>query len=150
VSEEGTTGLMVSPSKELNTIEQKFNLGEAFTQSIKDAVELIVMQAKQFVVIFTVKEAHKQVGGFYTMVQQMSPDWDWHHFWSFTAIISLALAFMNFLPIPMLDGGYIMFILWEMITGKKVSDKVIYYANNVGLIIVLALMVYANTDWLRN
>jgi regulator of sigma E protease len=150
VSEEGTTGLMVSPSKDLNTIEQKFNLGEAFTQSIKDAVELIVMQAKQFVVIFTVKEAHKQVGGFYTMVQQMSPDWDWHHFWSFTAIISLALAFMNFLPIPMLDGGYIMFILWEMITGKKVSDKVIYYANNVGLIIVLALMVYANTDWLRN
>ena len=150
VSEEGTTGLMVSPSKELNTIEQKFNLGEAFTQSIKDAVELIVMQAKQFVVIFTVKEAHKHVGGFYTMVQQMSPDWDWHHFWSFTAIISLALAFMNFLPIPMLDGGYIMFILWEMITGKKVSDKVIYYANNVGLIIVLALMVYANTDWLRN
>ena len=150
VSEEGTTGLMVSPSKELNTIEQKFNLGEAFTQSIKDAVELIVMQAKQFVVIFTVKEAHKQVGGFYTMVQQMSPDWDWHHFWSFTAIFSLALAFMNFLPIPMLDGGYIMFILWEMITGKKVSDKVIYYANNVGLIIVLALMVYANTDWLRN
>jgi regulator of sigma E protease len=50
----------------------------------------------------------------------------------------------------MLDGGYIMFILWEMVTGKKVSDKVIYYANNVGLFIVLALMVYANTDWLRN
>ena len=150
VSDEGTTGIMISPSSDFNSIEQKFGFFGAFSQSISDAAELIVMQAKQFVVIFTVKEAHKQVGGFYTMVQQMSPDWDWHHFWSFTAIISLALAFMNFLPIPMLDGGYIMFILWEMITGKKVSDKVIYYANNVGLIIVLALMIYANTDWLRS
>ncbi len=150
VSDAGTTGLMIVPTEEFNNIEQKFGLFGAFTQSIKDAVELIVMQAKQFVVIFTVKDAHKQVGGFYTMVQQMSPDWDWHHFWSFTAIISLALAFMNFLPIPMLDGGYIMFILWEMVTGKKVSDKVVYYANNVGLFIVLALMIYANTDWLRN
>ena len=65
-------------------------------------------------------------------------------------MLSLVLAFMNFLPIPMLDGGYIMFILWEMITGKKVSDKVIYYANNVGLFIILGLMIYANTDWLRN
>ena len=57
---------------------------------------------------------------------------------------------MNFLPIPMLDGGYIMFILFEMITGKKVSDKVVYYANNVGLVIILALMIFANTDFLRN
>jgi len=150
VSEAGTTGIMVSPESDFNMIEQKFGFFGGLTQGFKDAVELIVMQAKQFVVIFTVKDAHQQVGGFYSMVQQMSPDWDWHHFWSFTAIISLALAFMNFLPIPMLDGGYIMFILWEMITGKKVSDTVVYYANNVGLFIVLALMIYANTDWLRN
>jgi regulator of sigma E protease len=150
VSEAGTTGIMISPVTGLNMIEQKFGFFGALTQGFKDAVELIVMQAKQFVVIFTVKDAHKQVGGFYTMVQQMSAEWDWRHFWSFTAIISLALAFMNFLPIPMLDGGYIMFILWEMITGKKVSDTIVYYANNVGLFIVLALMIYANTDWLRN
>jgi regulator of sigma E protease len=90
------------------------------------------------------------VGGFYTMVQQMNSEWNWQQFWMFTGFLSLALAFMNFLPIPMLDGGYIMFILWEMITGKKVSDQVIYYANNVGLFIVLGLMIYANTDWLRN
>ncbi|MDO8998607.1 MAG: RIP metalloprotease RseP [Bacteroidota bacterium] len=130
--------------------EQKFGIGQAFVQGVKDGMEQIVMQAKQFVVIFTVKEAHKQVGGFYTMVQQMNPEWDWQSFWMFTGFLSLALAFMNFLPIPMLDGGYIMFILWEMVTGKKVSDKVVYYANNVGLFIVLGLMVYANTDWLRN
>jgi regulator of sigma E protease len=150
VSDIGTIGFWPKALNVPKIEEQKFGIGQAFAQGLKDGMEQIVMQAKQFVVIFTVKEAHKQVGGFYTMVQQMNPEWDWQSFWMFTGFLSLALAFMNFLPIPMLDGGYIMFILWEMVTGKKVSDKVIYYANNVGLFIVLALMVYANTDWLRN
>ena len=150
VTENGTLGFY--PRRHLDVVisEQKFNLFTAFTQGISDGVELLVMQAKQFVVLFTVEDAHEQVGGFYTMVQQMNSEWDWQQFWMFTGFLSLALAFMNFLPIPMLDGGYIMFILWEMVTGKKVSDKVIYYANNVGLFIVLGLMIYANTDWLRN
>ncbi len=150
VSESGILGVFQTPVDEIKIEEQKFNIFQAFTQGVKDGMELIVMQAKQFVVLFTVKDAHKQVGGFYTMVQQMNSEWDWQQFWMFTGFLSLALAFMNFLPIPMLDGGYIMFILWEMITGKKVSDQVIYYANNVGLFIVLGLMLYANTDWLRN
>jgi regulator of sigma E protease len=150
VSGEGTLGLFLAPPEKLNVVEHRYGFFQALSQGIKDGMEQIVMQAKQFVVIFTVKDAHKQVGGFYTMVQQMNAEWDWQSFWLFTGFLSLALAFMNFLPIPMLDGGYIMFILWEMITGKKVSDKVIYYANNVGLIIVLGLMLYANTDWLRN
>jgi regulator of sigma E protease len=150
VSEQGTIGFYPGSIEEFKIDEQKFNLLQAFIQGMKDGVELIVMQAKQFVVLFTVKDAHQQVGGFYTMVQQMQSEWDWQSFWMFTGFLSLALAFMNFLPIPMLDGGYIMFILWEMITGKKVSDKVVYYANNVGLFIVLGLMIYANTDWLRN
>jgi len=150
VSEQGILGIYQSAVDDIKWEEQSFNLFESFTQGVKDGMELIMMQAKQFVVLFTVKDAHKQVGGFYTMVQQMNSTWDWQQFWMFTGFLSLALAFMNFLPIPMLDGGYIMFILWEMVTGKKVSDTVIYYANNVGLFIVLGLMVYANTDWLRN
>jgi regulator of sigma E protease len=150
VSEEGTIGFFPGSVEEFKVEEQQFGFFGAFAQGLSDGLELIVMQAKQFVVLFTVKDAHRQVGGFYTMVQQMNSEWDWQSFWMFTGFLSLALAFMNFLPIPMLDGGYIMFILWEMITGKKVSDKVIYYANNVGLMIVLALMIYANTDWLRN
>lgn len=150
VSEQGTLGIYQSPLEDLKVEEQRFGFFQAFSQGLKDGIELIVMQAKQFVVLFTVKDAHQQVGGFYTMVQQMNSTWDWQQFWMFTGFLSFALAFMNFLPIPMLDGGYIMFIVWEMITGKKVSDKVIYYANNVGLFIVLGLMVYANTDWLRN
>ncbi|MBK9283629.1 MAG: RIP metalloprotease RseP [Sphingobacteriaceae bacterium] len=150
VSEKGIIGFVPEETEPTKFVETKYSFAGAFVQGVKDGMEMIIMQAKQLVVIFTVKEAHKQVGGFYTMVQQMAPVWDWHSFWTFTAFLSLALAFMNFLPIPMLDGGYIMFILWEMITRKKVSDKFIYYANNVGLIIVLALMIYANTDWLRN
>jgi regulator of sigma E protease len=150
VSDQGTIGFIPAPVDELNPVEQRFGLFSSFSQGVKDGMELLVMQAKQFVVLFTVKDAHQQVGGFYTMVQQMNSEWDWQQFWMFTGFLSLALAFMNFLPIPMLDGGYIMFILWEMITGKKVSDQVIYYANNVGLFIVLGLMIYANTDWLRN
>jgi regulator of sigma E protease len=150
VGTDGVIGFRSTEIEPFNTVDTKFNLMQAFAQGVKDGMEQIVMQAKQFVVIFTVKDAHKQVGGFYTMVQQMNEKWDWQSFWVFTGFLSLALAFMNFLPIPMLDGGYIMFILWEMVTGKKVSDKVIYYANNVGLFIVLGLMIYANTDWLRN
>jgi regulator of sigma E protease len=150
VTEQGTIGFFPGSVEEFRVDEQKFNVFQAFSQGVHDGIELIVMQAKQFVVLFTVKDAHQQVGGFYTMVQQMNSEWDWQSFWMFTGFLSLALAFMNFLPIPMLDGGYIMFILWEMITGKKVSDQVVYYANNVGLFIVLGLMIYANTDWLRN
>ncbi|MBL7913085.1 MAG: RIP metalloprotease RseP [Bacteroidia bacterium] len=150
VSDIGIMGANQTSVTEINLEKQKFGIGEAFVQGIKDGMEQIVMQAKQIVVIFTVKEAHKKVGGFYTMVQQMNATWNWQSFWLFTGFLSLALAFMNFLPIPMLDGGYIMFILWEMVTGKKVSDKVIYYANNVGLFLVLGLMVWANTDWLRD
>jgi regulator of sigma E protease len=150
VTTKGTIGFRPGQVNEFDVKETKYGFFGAFVQGFKDGMELIVLQAKQFVVIFTVPEAYKQVGGFATMVQQMSPEWDWHGFWTFTAFLSLALAFMNFLPIPMLDGGYIMFILWEMVTRKKVSDKVIYYANQVGLFIVLGLMIYANTDWLRD
>lgn len=150
VTTQGTIGFYPGYVNKLEIVETKYGMFGALAQGFKDGMELIVLQAKQFVVIFTIKDAHKQVGGFYTMVQQMNASWDWHAFWSFTAFLSLALAFMNFLPIPMLDGGYIMFILWEMITGKKVPDKFVYYANQVGLFIVLGLMVYANTDWLRD
>jgi regulator of sigma E protease len=107
------------------------------------------MQAKQLAVVFTVKDAHKQVGGFYTMYKTLPDEWDWEYFWKRTAMFSLVLAFMNFLPVPMLDGGYIVFILIEMVSRRKVSDKVLYYANYVGLVIILGLMIYANTDFLR-
>jgi regulator of sigma E protease len=70
-------------------------------------------------------------------------DFSWEHFWSLTATLSLILAFMNLLPIPALDGGYVMFLIWEVVTGRKVSDNVMEKAVTAGFFLLMALMVYA-------
>ena len=149
VTKEGTIGFFAEHAKFIKTEKVSFGIGESMVQGVKDAYETLVMQAKQLVVVFTVKDAHKQVGGFYTMYKTLPEKWDWEYFWKRTAMFSLVLAFMNFLPVPMLDGGYIVFILIEMISRRKVPDKVLYYANYVGLVLILGLMIYANTDFLR-
>jgi len=86
----------------------------------------------------------ENMGGFYSMGKLYPAEFDWYSFLSLTAFISIALAFMNLLPIPGLDGGYVIFLLFEMLTGKKVSEKVMERATTVGLILILALMVYVN------
>ena len=149
VTKEGTIGFLAEHAKFIKTEKVSFGIGQSFIQGVADAYETLVMQAKQLVVVFTVKDAHKQVGGFYTMYKTLPDEWDWEYFWKRTAMFSLVLAFMNFLPVPMLDGGYIVFILIEMVSRRKVPDKVLYYANYVGLVIILGLMIYANTDFLR-
>ena len=70
--------------------------------------------------------------------------WDWQGFWLTTAFLSIILAVMNILPIPGLDGGHALFTLWEIVTGRKVSDRVLEAAQYVGLVIILALLLYAN------
>ncbi len=93
--------------------------------------------------------AYKGVGGFKSMGSIFSGNgWDWEHFWTITAFFSIVLAFMNLLPIPALDGGHVLFTLVEMITRRKPSQKFLEYAQIVGMIILLALMVFANAnDW---
>lgn len=99
----------------------------------------------QFALIFKPSTgAYKGMGGFASMTQAFESYWDWEGFWSRTAFFSIALAFMNFLPIPMLDGGYIFFTLFEIITGKKVPDKFLEKANLIGFIIIIGLMVFSN------
>ncbi len=88
--------------------------------------------------------AYKEVGGF-AAIGGMFPDtWDWSRFWSTTAFISIILAFMNILPIPALDGGHVMFLLYEMITGRKPSDKFLEYAQMIGFFLLIALLLFAN------
>lgn len=93
--------------------------------------------------------AYKAVGGFKAMGSVFSgTEWDWRHFWNITAFFSIILAFMNLLPIPALDGGHVMFTLGEMITGRKPNEKFLEYAQIAGMVILLALMLYANgNDW---
>jgi regulator of sigma E protease len=70
--------------------------------------------------------------------------WDWQIFWSMTALLSVILAFMNFLPIPALDGGHVMFLLYEMITGRKPGDKFMEYAQTAGMLFLITLLLFAN------
>ena len=88
--------------------------------------------------------AYKEVGGF-AAIGGMFPDtWNWPAFWATTAFISIILAFMNILPIPALDGGHVMFLLYEMVTGRKPSDKFLEYAQITGFFILIALLLFAN------
>ncbi len=93
--------------------------------------------------------AYKGLGGFKTIGNAFPGVWDWESFWRMTAFLSIILAFMNLLPIPALDGGHVMFTLYEMVTGRKPSEKFLEYAIIVGMIILFALMLYANlNDWI--
>lgn len=124
---------------------KEYSFFSAIPAGIKKTGEMLGGYIKQFKLIFSPKtEAYKQVGGFATMVKTFPGYWDWKSFWAITAFFSLALAFMNFLPIPMLDGGYMVFILYEMITGRQPSDKFMEVANTVGFVLVIGLLLFAN------
>jgi regulator of sigma E protease len=84
------------------------------------------------------------LGGFGTIASAYSTSWDWENFWGFTAFLSIALAIMNILPIPALDGGHVMFLLYEVITRRKPNEKFMEYAQYVGMFLLLALLLYAN------
>lgn len=118
---------------------------EAFPAGVGMAVEKLNFYVQQFKLILHPKTgAYKGLGGFDSMRKIYAPEWDWEHFWAVTAFLSIVLAFMNLLPIPGLDGGYVVFTLIEMITGRKVNEKVVEVATTIGLVLLLALMLYAN------
>ena len=97
----------------------------------------------QFKYIFSKKGA-QQLGGFGTIGSIFPSSWNWKGFWHTTALLSIILAFMNVLPIPALDGGHVMFLFYEMISGKKPNDKFMEYAQMFGFFLLLALVIYAN------
>jgi regulator of sigma E protease len=97
----------------------------------------------QFQFVFTKKGA-SELGGFGTIGSLFPAKWDWRNFWSTTALISIILAFMNILPIPALDGGHVMFLCYEMVTGRKPNDKFLEYAQVIGFFLLIALVLYAN------
>ena len=88
--------------------------------------------------------AYKGVGGFGAIGSLFPAQWDWERFWNLTAFLSLMLAFLNILPIPALDGGHVAFLLYEMVVGKPAPEKFMEYAQVVGMLILLALVLYAN------
>jgi len=120
-----------------------YNFWQAIPAGIKHGWDILVMYVKQFRLVFT-KEGAQSLGGFGAMGSMFPAHWSWLAFWEMTAFISIILAFMNFLPIPALDGGYILFLLVEMITRRKPSDKFLEKANEIGFWVLIALLIFAN------
>lgn len=146
VPESGRIG--VYPGQDPNwfkTETRTYSIAEAIPGGWRKAKETLSNYIRQFKIIFnTDTEAYKSVGGFITIGSQFPSTWDWMFFWNFTAFLSIMLAFLNILPIPALDGGHVVFVLWEMLTGKKPPEKVLEYAQMVGFIILLGLLFFAN------
>lgn len=133
-----------------NLETKKYSFFEAFPGGFNKAQEKLVNYYKQFKIMLNPSTgAYKGMGGFVSISKLFGTEWRWQNFWEKTAWISLVLAFMNLLPIPALDGGHVMFLLYEMITRRKPNEKAMEYAQIAGMILLLAFMVYANTDWLR-
>jgi len=129
---------------------RKYGFFEAIPAGIKRSGAELGFYIDQFKKILSPETgAYKGVGGFKSMGSVFSgKGWDWEHFWTITAFFSIVLAFMNLLPIPALDGGHVLFTLIEMITGRKPNDKFLEYAQIVGMVLLLGLMLYANgNDW---
>lgn len=145
VSEQGKLGFGPKALSEYFTLEtREYGFIESFPAGTRKAYQTFDSYIKQFVVIFTVKDAHKEIGGFMAIGKAYSTTWDWHRFWTFTAFLSIVLAIMNILPIPALDGGHVMFLLYEVITRRKPNEKVMEYAQYAGMILLLSLLLYAN------
>jgi len=132
-----------SPFEYFETSRTEYGFFEAIPAGIGLGWETLVKYVKQFKLVFT-KEGSKQLGGFGSIGKMFPKVWDWQIFWSMTALLSVILAFMNFLPIPALDGGHVMFLLYEMITGRKPGEKFMEYSQTAGMILLLALLVFAN------
>jgi len=127
-----------------HVIEKKtYSLAEAIPAGISYGYWTLMDYASSMKFLFTKKGA-TEVGGFGTIAKLFPDTWDWQGFWLSTAFLSIILAFMNILPIPALDGGHVMFLLYEMITGRKPSEKFLEYAQMVGFFILIALLLYAN------
>lgn len=126
---------------EVNHID--YTVWQAIPAGISHGWKTMVTYVSSLKILFS-KNGAQNLGGFGTLGSLFPKSWDWFQFWNITAFLALILAFMNVIPIPGLDGGHILFTLWEMVTRRKPSDKFLTYAQNVGMIVLLALLVLAN------
>ena len=147
VSKEGLFGFGVKSYADiLKTERVNYNLAAAIPAGIEKSFKTLGNYFKSLKMLFTSNEVKVKdsLGGFASMAKMFPETFDWEHFWILTATISVILAFMNILPIPMLDGGYVVFLFYEMIVGKPLPEKVQQYAQSVGMVIILGLLLFAN------
>ena len=123
-------------------VKKEYGFFASFPAGVKYGCNVLKGYVSDFKYVFS-SEGAKSVGMFGTIGSMFPATWDWYRFWLMTAFLSIVLAFMNILPIPALDGGHVLFLLFEVITGRKPSDKFLEYAQMVGMIILLGLFVLA-------
>ncbi|HSH18853.1 MAG TPA: M50 family metallopeptidase, partial [Draconibacterium sp.] len=149
VTDEGKIGFYaayINPDIfEFKTI--RYGFFESIPAGIKRGVRTTGDYLKQFRLFFKKEtKAYESLGGFATIGNIFPGTWDWYSFWNMTAFISIILAIMNLLPIPALDGGHVMFLFGEIITGRKPGEKFLEYAQIAGMILLLALVLFANAN----
>ena len=146
IDSDGKVGIMLTPANEIyNYQEVEYGFFACIPRGCQLAVDQLVTYVSSLKMLFT-KSGAQSVGGFGALGNLFPTTWDWYSFWTIAAMLSIILAFMNFLPIPALDGGYIMFLIWEVITRHRVPDKFLERANTVGMILLLLLLIYANLN----
>jgi regulator of sigma E protease len=146
VNENGMIGIAnYDLTKYLNFEKKKYSLWESVPAGINKAYDTFDNYIKQLKLLFSPEvKAYESVGGFISIGSAFGQEWQWDRFWTFTAFLSIVLAIMNILPIPALDGGHIMFLIYEIITRRKPNEKVMEYAQIVGMVLLLSLMILAN------
>ncbi len=148
VPEAGMVGVFLNPEELIVTDDYDFFA--AIPAGFNETISVLTKQIKQFKILFKPKtEAYKSVKGPIGIVEMMPEAFDWKFFWSFTAMFSVWLAFVNLLPIPALDGGHVMFLLYEMISGRAPSEKVLERGQTIGFVIIMTLMLltFGNDIW---
>jgi regulator of sigma E protease len=153
VNEDGKIGIGFLSNEEyekmgvLSVERKKYTLFQALPAGVLKAFDKLSFYIDQFRLILNPDTgAYKGIGGFKSMGSVFPAHWDWETFWNITAFFSIILAFMNLLPIPALDGGHVIFTLYEMITGRKPSQKVLEVAQVIGMVILFSLLIYANAN----
>jgi len=146
VSDRGLIGVAPkAPSGYFTFKEYNYNILQAIPAGAIKAYEKTADYLKSLKLLFNPEvKAYESVGGFITIGSIFPSVWDWESFWGLTAFLSLMLAVLNILPIPALDGGHVMFLMYEIITGRKPNDKFMEYAQITGMVLLFALLIFAN------
>ena len=140
INEDGEMGFYPVALIESEKIDYSF--GESVTEGTATAFELTILNIKGIGKVFSGEVSTKSLKGPMGIAQIFGGTWDWYRFWFLTGMLSMWLAFLNFLPIPALDGGHVAFLSYEIISGRKPSDKFLETAQKIGMVILLALMVF--------
>jgi regulator of sigma E protease len=126
--------------------EKSYNFITAIPAGFVKTFENAGAYLKSIKLLFSQEKAYESVGGFITIGSIFPPTWNWEAFWSLTAFLSIMLAILNVLPIPALDGGHVLFLLYEIVFRRKPSDKFMEYAQYAGMIILFGLLIFANMN----